>query len=1169
MRKLIILSVLSVISANCQTVSSARIWNLSHSSLSVTFNSSTTFNYIRLRFGTSDCSTGTGAVVYPNGFNVGSVTSASANLAGLSPNTTYYVCPEISTNGTSWSSGFSVTATTLPLPAQHPLPPVHPHIPAELQQNYPDITQGTCWSNSQPGYCTVVSSCTNLTNDVNTAISHQNTSGTVVLLPANSDCVATQNNPVLDIHTTPPDVLTFDSTKVTNNTINLPNHGLSEGTAVMFDYGNDINGTYAEGLLGGVPYFVHVVDANDFQLYGTWQQYSASTQTGSNTITLTNINDGNGSNCGFQKMKPIQYICNVDVGSEVIGPGIPSGTTITAINYANSTVTLSNAATATQTNVTLTFSQNYVNSITAGTNIAQRFVVWPRTKLYWVIVRTQTPDTQFVAPGNRVTPEFSSVMPRLEQAYPTSYSAMEGSPIVQVDDCYPSCISSHLWFTGIYFNTQHPTYSSPVYFAHDNVIDFGPQQADNDIVFDRCIFTQDPDIRNSVRLYMEGNPKGFAFINNYVSNIVMPKVVYAPGTYRANPAAAFQSWGQTPTGSGTTLNIPAYSNIYYFAPNPLSLPSGLTITWTGTPTVTNPELDVWADMNNNIVVQAPQGLSVTAPSGVTVQYTTSSGSSSPNCSNSGNPLLPKDQYGNLGVLPLACVALNGSGQITALPQPMVDYSFANLREGAVFLYSPNPGGNAISASYVLVRNNYFSGSTVNMLFFDDPGGHQGGDFLITKNYFTNPTNLGPFELNYKVPSPYFYSNGYGYWPRQFIEFKGGQRIWVDGNVFNVYHKSGTRNPNPTLTNYTGAMTDIDITNNVYAHGTGAIDIAGGSVQDPTASIVYRERIHNNLLYDSNGWLYTDGAENDVLGVGGAFHDGINFEGTNRSTEDLLIDHNTILYTLGTESAIFSLASEEQPVEGMVLKDNILELDTGSEYNSQFFNAQPTLRSDCQTNTTGGAVFSSCAMVNSDFKNNLLVPGYLCASWPLSACSGSNANGQIPASTVNTILGSLASKNTVLADSSVNGTIATVGFYNPTLTTAVFNPNGTYGGVEPYYRLKDSSAYNKGATDGKQYGVNFDELEDRIGLTSVSSVSAITSSSAILSYSTSTYGASLGCTLDVSSSDPNVVSNFTRVNAPSGARNGSVGLSGLSTHTLYYYRFTCPGWSPIYGQFKTN
>ncbi|MGH9584749.1 MAG: hypothetical protein ACRD4O_17650, partial [Bryobacteraceae bacterium] len=147
----------------------------SHSSVTVQFAVSAVSNEFRIRYiptAQGSCDNGnSSATVETFPFTQITFTSGiQVPVSGLAANTQYEFCPEASSDGGStWSvtggaNATGATFTTLPLPAVHPALPIHP---ATFDTGYPDTTQGTCWSNSQPGYCTVVetvngTSCQNL-----------------------------------------------------------------------------------------------------------------------------------------------------------------------------------------------------------------------------------------------------------------------------------------------------------------------------------------------------------------------------------------------------------------------------------------------------------------------------------------------------------------------------------------------------------------------------------------------------------------------------------------------------------------------------------------------------------------------------------------------------------------------------------------------------------------------------------------------------------------------------------------------------------------------------------------------------------------------------------------------------------------------------------------------
>ena len=90
---------------------------ISGSSVTVSFNVSSPFNALRIRFGTSSCSGGVGGSVQTSDSSTTSfvLVGMAAQLSNLAPSTLYHACPEVSSDGGStWSSGTEATFTTLP-----------------------------------------------------------------------------------------------------------------------------------------------------------------------------------------------------------------------------------------------------------------------------------------------------------------------------------------------------------------------------------------------------------------------------------------------------------------------------------------------------------------------------------------------------------------------------------------------------------------------------------------------------------------------------------------------------------------------------------------------------------------------------------------------------------------------------------------------------------------------------------------------------------------------------------------------------------------------------------------------------------------------------------------------------------------------------------------------
>jgi hypothetical protein len=90
--------------------------SLSHSDFRLLFNVSTSYTNIRLRYIVSPgiCTGGTGGSIQVTGDGLNRSTGNMALvLSGLTANTTYNFCPEVSNDGGStWSTGVGGTVTT-------------------------------------------------------------------------------------------------------------------------------------------------------------------------------------------------------------------------------------------------------------------------------------------------------------------------------------------------------------------------------------------------------------------------------------------------------------------------------------------------------------------------------------------------------------------------------------------------------------------------------------------------------------------------------------------------------------------------------------------------------------------------------------------------------------------------------------------------------------------------------------------------------------------------------------------------------------------------------------------------------------------------------------------------------------------------------------------------
>jgi hypothetical protein len=232
---------------------------LSHSVVRLHFNASGPFTDARSRatVAPASCTTGTGGLVQP--FEKGGhyFTGVNMIVAGLTPATRYNICPEVSADGATWSSGAGVTITTLPLPAIHPALPVPP---ATFDTSYPDTSSYTTYK--------VASDCSDIGQAYAAAIARQATKGTVIEIPAGTVCKAGN----YQFSAKPPDVQKWVPANVNLSAGTITLGGtpkLAENQGVVFgrsygalvSYPASKSCEFGNGIVSGQVYYVHVVDS--------------------------------------------------------------------------------------------------------------------------------------------------------------------------------------------------------------------------------------------------------------------------------------------------------------------------------------------------------------------------------------------------------------------------------------------------------------------------------------------------------------------------------------------------------------------------------------------------------------------------------------------------------------------------------------------------------------------------------------------------------------------------------------------------------------------------------------------------------------------------------------------------------------------------------------------
>lgn len=239
-----------------QTVSSVSVLtgSVTHASATLTVNYSGSATNIRVRIAASPatCTSGTG------GYITGTTTTTLGVIGnpqiqpveGLSPATTYQLCPELTANGSSWSGGVGATVTTLPLPNPHPALPV---APVTFDTSYPNTTGYTTYNLNSS--CVDTANGNTLQQDLNAALTNQATKGAIISIAAGAVC---RGQTFLSQTAADTIVLNSSAVNTTNNTITVAQNAFNEGD--IFVCGSNYqHGPCPGNLLVGQNYAVHVV----------------------------------------------------------------------------------------------------------------------------------------------------------------------------------------------------------------------------------------------------------------------------------------------------------------------------------------------------------------------------------------------------------------------------------------------------------------------------------------------------------------------------------------------------------------------------------------------------------------------------------------------------------------------------------------------------------------------------------------------------------------------------------------------------------------------------------------------------------------------------------------------------------------------------------------------
>lgn len=778
-----------------------------------------------------------------------------------------------------------------------------------------------------------------------------------------------------------------------------------------------------------------------------------------------------------------------------------------------------------------------------GRGAANHFLLapWPRQGMHQIIIRTAAPDSQLPPEKTRIGPQWAPQMAVIEKPMQAN-GAADNSPfagvVVNDIDSNTQIPISNIRFVGIEFTTQQSTDAQTSTDPTPWMILVRTFAWNQNIIFDRCWLHGQPNPDRTLQaLSWEG--KNAAWVDSYWDNLNFWH-------------AEFTGLGASYTANSFTLQSGAYVYGTASRKGTLSTPATVTISGSGS----GPFL-TYFELSGSLQVVLPSGETGRCSGNSNCTVTTSNALTGTGSCDHDDRRFPFNNHGNIAVAPIACGQITNGSVTSFSNRPSGGFNSGYAAEGHSNISSTGPGP-------MMLVNNYIEGTGISM-HFDDGGGLKWyrHDYTIKRNRFVT-------LFTHQFHSPV--SDGMRYGHRQPIEWKEGSIISMQGNVFdgnfaddnnNGVFITMTESASGNSAHDGWGIQDVNIENNTFEHGPGIIAgpgfVQGGLNHQMTPSI--RFRFKNNLAWDINGWLYNTYDWQNVHGTLFYSLDG---------AEDYIIDHNTIANNTGLQGDVFVQVNTF--LEGLRVTNNIFQIGTTGYCPTPL--PAGDLYGKCVT-TNGGVLYqgdggslvnpygcndqgggyrsmdighgqatADCIFPGYQWTNNLMIPGRATTKaqveryWPNKS---SWANHNYFAS---------------------SGDVRKVGFVS--LPAAVLDKylNGDDG---TDFHLVNGSPYANAGTDGTQIGANIDALNAAQGAVIGVSAAKITSSSAMITFNAPD---SQSCPVDYSSTDPTLITKFTRV-ADSGTSPGarSVRLAGLAALTSYYYRIDCAVQQPT-GSFLT-
>lgn len=736
-----------------------------------------------------------------------------------------------------------------------------------------------------------------------------------------------------------------------------------------------------------------------------------------------------------------------------------------------------------------------------------------------IIVRSAASDTNLPPPGVEITPAWLPNMGLIQSQLTNLNVAGPGGAVVVMGDSdgnYEAMISHIRIGPGLEIthvdSPEAHTSSDPQPF-HAMIYTY---PFDDHIVFDRdLIHLLGTPNRNNAGFFWDGY--NTAVIDSYFDNLTYYHSEYSGlAVTKTSSTTASVTSGIINMGQGN-ISVPAYT---------------LSIAGSGTG-----EVFIGLDMtaSNAFTVWTPTGMTATCTPAC-VNKTAGTANGSCNYSDGWQKNSSTDPtVGQIGCLNVSGSSISfviycadGNGTTNSACPWISQWA----TEGDSWMLASNGPGPYI------FWGNYSSGA--GLLWHSDDGGtvqHIRGDYNYYRNYF-----ISPFKYMYNPGnlSANPLSDGLGYFVRQPIEWKSGRRILFKGNVCDGNWVEIEASAGCVLfTSVNGlGITDVDIQSNTFEHQPGIVSMAfvtAGSNFSMTPPVT-RYRLNNNLAWDiGNPNFYAGRQANPPPGWVG--------EGPN-ATEDMIISNNTFVGNTGTNPAIFD--AFDLNTEGISVTNNIFYINSANQ--GVFQDGAVPNFSPCSGLI--GKLLADCKFTpNYTWSNNLMI-----------------GNGQTPAAVASAWAG------TVNYYQTGSSNLFAVGWFNHQ-TPSTTPQNGDAGFLN--YHLTSASPWKAGSSSvndhSKDVGADINLLDSDQGKVTDNGVAdnTRTTTGGTLGYVAPDSGV---CYVDVSSTDPAVISSTTRFTDSGGNQARTLAITGRATKTIQYYHLMCSGnseRSQRFGQFITR